>query len=88
MIAGRLSSTRQVKALTTMCNEYARVLGNAIHEKKPIVLERESTVSLVLRLRGGMFHKSSGRDGFENLDEEKAKKESQIKEHEKQRNEE
>ena len=30
-------------------------------------IQKESTLSLVLRLRGGMYHFSSGRQGFENL---------------------
>ncbi|CAF1346188.1 unnamed protein product [Rotaria sordida] len=30
-------------------------------------IEKESTLHMVLRLRGGMYHLTSGRQGFENL---------------------
>jgi hypothetical protein len=32
-------------------------------------IQKESTLHMVLRLRGGMFHESSGRDGFNRLSE-------------------
>ena len=32
-------------------------------------IEKESTIQLVLRLRGGMYHRAAGRDGYENVND-------------------
>merc|ERR1711904_591470 len=46
-----------------LCNLYAEAVGVDAHTASGI--QKESTLHLVKRLRGGMFHESSGRQGFE-----------------------
>jgi len=48
-----------------LCGLYSELVGVNAHEMKFKGIQKESTLTLILRLRGGMFHKTSGREGFE-----------------------
>jgi len=51
-----------------LCDIYADLVGgDAYHRRSGIAAG--STIYMVLRLRGGMFHESSGRQGFDHADE-------------------
>jgi ubiquitin C len=53
-----------------LCDMYSEFVGTNIHEEKWHGIKKESTLHLVLRLRGGMFHETSGRDGLKSLSPE------------------
>uniref|UniRef100_A0A7S1WTH6 Ubiquitin-like domain-containing protein n=1 Tax=Alexandrium catenella TaxID=2925 RepID=A0A7S1WTH6_ALECA len=63
-----------------LCDLYSNLVGTNAHELQWRGLKEKCTLHLVLRLRGGMYHETSGREGFEELqplqktaeDEEKA----------------
>eukprot|EP00931_Biecheleriopsis_adriatica_P098221 TRINITY_DN7215_c0_g1_i1.p1 TRINITY_DN7215_c0_g1~~TRINITY_DN7215_c0_g1_i1.p1 ORF type:complete len:221 (-),score=64.25 TRINITY_DN7215_c0_g1_i1:892-1554(-) len=50
-----------------LCDLYSEVVGVNAHKVSWWGIQNESTLHLVLRLRGGMYHETSGRDGFEPL---------------------
>eukprot|EP00929_Paragymnodinium_shiwhaense_P123936 TRINITY_DN9851_c0_g1_i1.p1 TRINITY_DN9851_c0_g1~~TRINITY_DN9851_c0_g1_i1.p1 ORF type:complete len:233 (-),score=55.33 TRINITY_DN9851_c0_g1_i1:1154-1852(-) len=50
-----------------LCDIYAEVAGTKVHVPTTSGIAKESTLHLILRLRGGMFHESSGRNGFEDI---------------------
>jgi ubiquitin C len=50
-----------------LCDTYSQILGTNVHKCSWKGIEENSTIHLVLRLRGGMFHETSGRAGFEDL---------------------
>jgi len=60
------------EAQEALCDTYAEIAGETVHRLRNFRsrtlsdynIQKESVLSLVLRLRGGMFHPSSGRIGF------------------------
>jgi len=48
-----------------LCGLYSELVGVNAHDSHWGGVAKESTLHLILRLRGGMFHATSGREGFE-----------------------
>jgi ubiquitin C len=55
-----------------LCDLYSDFLGCNAHTQLWNGLSKESTLHLVLRLRGGMYHETSGRSGFAPLSDDDA----------------
>merc|ERR1712176_186173 len=52
-----------------LCDVLAAATSTNVHEVKRVGIQKESTLHLVLRLRGGMYNETSGRDGMRELAE-------------------
>jgi ubiquitin C len=50
-----------------LCDMYSQMLGTNVHECSWKGIGKHNTLHLILRLRGGMYHETSGRAGFEDL---------------------
>lgn len=50
-----------------LCDLFAGMAGINAHNKQWRGIQKESILQLVLRVRGGMYHETSGRQGFEPL---------------------
>merc|ERR1712187_157747 len=64
------------------CDLYSEVVGINAHEVQWTGIQKESTLHLVLRLRGGMYHETSGREVFKPLQEDAQMNDSQEEEEE------
>merc|ERR1712187_934105 len=53
-----------------LCDVLAAASGTNVHEVKWVGIQKEETLHLVLRLRGGMYSETSGKDGMNELTEE------------------
>jgi len=52
-----------------LCDRYSELTGVKAHQWQRRGMEPGSTLHLVLRLRGGMYHESSGREGYAAVEE-------------------
>lgn len=53
-----------------LCDMFSQTVGFNLHKQEWAGIQKESTLHLVLRLRGGMFDETSGRDDLEQLEED------------------
>jgi len=63
-----------------LCDIYSEAVGVNAHGVQWTGIQKESTLHIVLRLRGGMYHETSGREGFEPLQEDVQMNDSQEEE--------
>merc|ERR1712232_39403 len=61
-----------------LCDMLSDVASVNVHDVQYQAIEKESTITLVLRLRGGMCQETSGRNDYEAITEEVTKHEIQA----------
>merc|ERR1712048_436621 len=68
------------KASLALCDTFAELLGIDVHKPFFSGIPKEATLHLVLRLRGGMYHETSGREGLNNLSVDEGDEDDIIRE--------